>query len=83
MVDKNGRFYGIDKDYIRLLEQKTGLKIKVEPQRWSQAVNRAKTHEIDGLTAAVITDDRKKHLIFSNVYFVSPTAVYIRQEMVR
>lgn len=77
-VDKNGNYAGLSSEYIKIIEKKSGLKIKVYPVVWSEALKAAKSKKYDGLTCAVETEDRKKYLRFSDSYLNVPMVIISR-----
>jgi signal transduction histidine kinase/CheY-like chemotaxis protein/membrane-bound lytic murein transglycosylase MltF len=79
-VDKNGNYAGLSSEYIKTIEQKSGLKIKVYPVVWSDALKSAKSKEYDGLTCAVETENRKKYLRFSDAYLNVPMVIISRSK---
>lgn len=80
IVDKNGIYKGMDADLLGLIEQKTGLVFNIKPEPWPDAILRAMRHETYGISTAAVTEERKKHLIFSQSYNSFPSAVYVRED---
>ncbi|EDZ62650.1 signal transduction histidine kinase [Sulfurimonas gotlandica GD1] len=79
-LDKNGNYAGLSSEYIKIIEKKSGLKIKVYPVVWADALKSAKSKEYDGLTCVVETEDRKKYLRFSDAYLNVPMVIINRSK---
>jgi signal transduction histidine kinase/DNA-binding response OmpR family regulator len=66
----NGNYLGIASDYIKLIEERTGLKFEVvENLTWAQAYFKALEGEIDVLPALSKTSDRENFFLFSSMYY--------------
>ena len=79
-ADSEGEHSGLSSDIVKLIEQKTGLKIDVESGIWSEVMESMRKGELDGLACAVATDERKEYLSFSPPYFSTPTGIISRKE---
>jgi len=74
-VDTQGRHTGIAADFLKLIAQKSGLKIKVKADKWYKTMQRMKAGKIDGLTCAMKTPDREKFLLFTEPYVSMPLVI--------
>ena len=74
-IDNKGNHTGIAADVIDLIRQRSGLDIKVLPDKWYKTMQRARNKELDGLTCAVKTPRREKFLFFSDPYVTMPLAI--------
>jgi len=74
-IDKDGKIKGTTADYVRLFEQKLGLKINLVGSDWSTALKLALDHEVDGILQAAELEERKPYLNFTQVYSHTPMAV--------
>ena len=74
-IDKNGVTSGLEIDFIKLLESRLNIPIEITKMTWTQAVQGARTHQFDGILSASPTLERKKNLVFSNAYYLSPLAL--------
>ncbi|MDX1795241.1 MAG: transporter substrate-binding domain-containing protein [Hydrogenovibrio sp.] len=74
-VDQNQKHSGISADYLQLIEQKTGLKIKIKSGVWNDILQQAKARKLDGLACAVKTAEREKYFLFSTPYTSMPLAI--------
>jgi signal transduction histidine kinase/DNA-binding NarL/FixJ family response regulator len=74
-----GEYAGISVDYVRLIADKTGLRIRLTGSTWNEALRRALAHEVDGIMSAKVTDERRLRLDFSNAYCETPLAVVTRR----
>lgn len=68
-LGEDGHFMGMAVDYLRLMEQKLGVRFDIiKGTSWAQAIEMTKRGEIDLLTSIVQTPERSKHFIFSPPY---------------
>lgn len=74
--DKNGHFVGMAVDYLRLIEQKLGVRFEiVQDKSWPEVLEMAKKGEIDMLTSIVQTPERLKYFTFSAPYRNTQTMI--------
>jgi polar amino acid transport system substrate-binding protein/two-component system sensor histidine kinase EvgS len=74
-VDAQGKHTGIAADFLKLIAQKSGLKIKVKADKWYKTMQRMRAGKIDGLTCAMKTPDREKFLLFTKPYVSMPLVI--------
>ena len=74
-ADKNDKHTGLSSEYIRIIEEQTGIKINVIPGVWLDILNQAKSGKIDGITAAVKTSEREEYLKFSDPFIEVPLVI--------
>lgn len=79
-IDKDGQIKGTTADYVRLFEQKLGLKINLVGSDWSTALQLALDHEVDGILQAAELEERKPYLNFTQVYSSTPQAVIASED---
>lgn len=79
-VDKHGKHAGLSADYVKLIEQRTGLKINVRSGVWAEILAQMKRGELDGLACAVKTEERTAYLDFSKPYLAVPTVIIVPQD---
>ena len=77
--DENGNHRGMAADYIKLIEEQTGLTIKIESGIWNDILNKVRSHKLDGLSSVVQNTSRDKYLSFTQPYVTVPLAVIIRR----
>jgi PAS domain S-box-containing protein len=76
-IDGEAKGYSID--YLKLLAEKTGLKLKfINGFSWSQLLDKMKNKEIDILPALADTPDRRKYIDFTRHYMENPTVIVTR-----
>ncbi len=69
----NGKFEGIQKDYIDILSARTGIKFEfIKTSSWKQSVQKIKSKEADMYLSASKTSDRLKIMNFSSPYLSYP-----------
>ncbi len=61
MQNEFGEIKGFDKDVTDLIHEKTGLTIRFELGTWKSILEKAKAGELDGLTAAGLSESRKQY----------------------
>ncbi len=67
---ENGEYKGIASDYIKIIEERTGIDFQVVPNlTWSQAYFQALEGNIDVLPAISKTVAREEFFLFSNMYY--------------
>ncbi len=58
--DENGRYQGLAADYVRLIQDRLGVKIKlIEPASWTAVLEQAKTNQLDLLPGIMSTPERQ------------------------
>jgi polar amino acid transport system substrate-binding protein len=80
-ITSEGLYIGIASEYIKILNQRLGLKMQVTKDlTWKEAVDKAKTKEIDVLPCVGLTQERKNFLIFSKPYINFHRAIITRTD---
>jgi PAS domain S-box-containing protein len=74
-----GEARGYSIDYLKLLAEKTGLKLEfINGFNWAQLLDKMKSSEIDILPALADTPDRRNYIDFTNHYMENPTVIVTR-----
>jgi len=69
-IDSDGSYKGIAYDYIKIIEEKTGLEFVVtEGLTWNESYERAVEKTIDILPSISKTNDRERYFLFSDGYY--------------
>jgi len=70
LVDETGKYSGISASYLNLLEKRLGVHFEIDYSRrlWSDSMKGIRTKELDMLSCAAITEQRKSNLVFSRPY---------------
>lgn len=76
----NGEIKGISIDYMHLLAELIGIDIVFEGSLWSEALDKALQHKVDGIINADVVPDRLPYLNFTEVYSTFPLAVVVRSD---
>ena len=75
-LDRTGRYHGMAADYIQLLEKRVGIKAEVAKKlTWTEAHAKAVKRELDVLPCVGITEERKRHFLYSNAYLAFPRVI--------
>ncbi|RXJ57581.1 ABC transporter substrate-binding protein [Candidatus Marinarcus aquaticus] len=78
---ENGEHIGMTSDYMRLIESKIGMSIKLIPTKtWTQSIEYAKQRRCDILSLAMKTKSREKYLNFTEPYLTFPLVVATRND---
>ncbi len=78
-IDESGKHDGIAADFIHLIAQRTGMKIKLVPTKnWSQSLDRVRYRRADILSLASKTAKRKAYLRFTPPLVKLPVVVATR-----
>ena len=80
-VDKDGKYDCIVNDYLQLISKYTGLKFKIEIDRWSNSLQKMKEGKIDLLGAAYYTDERTTYMNYTKSYFEMLDYFFIRDDL--
>ncbi len=80
IVEKDGTINGYDADVLELINQVSGTHFVLKAGRWSEMQEKAKSKEIDGLSAGGIHDERKEYLNFSDIYISMQKMVITSKE---
>ncbi|NWC94780.1 MULTISPECIES: bifunctional diguanylate cyclase/phosphodiesterase [unclassified Pseudomonas] len=74
--DENGRYQGLAADYVRLMQDRLGVRIKlVEPANWSAVLEQARSNQIDLLPGIMSTPERQDFLSFTRPYLDFPIVI--------
>ena len=76
---EEGNIKGFSYDYINLIIKKSGLKIKIEMDTWSDVYNKFKNKEIDLIDVISYNKKREVFTIFSKPYFEIPNVFFARK----
>ena len=77
---ENDKYTGLAKDYLDLIEQRSGLKFKYITDTWENLLLKAKNKEIDILPALTRTDDREQFLLFTKNYLTARDYLFTRDD---
>ncbi len=79
--DSEGNYRGIATDYLRIIEQRTGLRfVGPAQQPWNESLQQARSKKIDLLAALNPSDERKSYLIFSDPYLSFRRMILMRDD---
>lgn len=80
----DGKIAGIAIDYLTTIFNRNGIKfsyVQESKVTWPQALKYIEQHDVvDMVPTAKITDDRKKHMLFTNEYIVAPWVIFTRSD---
>ncbi|NMX93744.1 MULTISPECIES: bifunctional diguanylate cyclase/phosphodiesterase [unclassified Pseudomonas] len=74
--DEEGRYQGLAADYVRLIQDRLGIKVKlIEPANWSALLEQARNNQLDLLPGIMSTPERLGFLAFSRPYLDFPIVI--------
>ncbi|KAF1031705.1 MAG: putative signaling protein [Pseudomonas sp.] len=74
--DENGHYQGLAADYVRLMQDRLGVRIKlIEPANWSAVLEQARHNQIDLLPGIMSTPERQSFLAFTRPYLDFPIVI--------
>ncbi|MBF0316911.1 MAG: transporter substrate-binding domain-containing protein [Nitrospirae bacterium] len=80
-IDEQGRYVGMSADFIMELAKRIGVTIVVQKDvKWTQALEKSKTGEIDAIPKITPTEERRKFLLFTKVYTTNPSVIVTLKE---
>lgn len=81
-IDEKGAYQGFVADCLRIIEARLGVRIEIIRCRtWDEVIEKAKSREIDGITAAQITSERQEYLSYTKPLIDIPNVIITRREM--
>lgn len=74
--DSKGEYRGIASDYVRLIEQRLGVRMEVvRGLSWPEVLEGARDRSLDVVACAMPTEDREGYLNFSQPYISFPMVI--------
>ena len=74
--DENGHYQGLAADYVRLIQDRLGIKIKlIEPTSWGQVLEQARNSQLDLIPGVMSTPERQNYLAFTRPYIDFPMVI--------
>ncbi|WET10200.1 MULTISPECIES: bifunctional diguanylate cyclase/phosphodiesterase [unclassified Pseudomonas] len=74
--DENGRYQGLAADYVRLIQDRLGVRIKlIEPINWSAVLEQARNNQLDLLPGIMSTPERQAYMAFTRPYLDFPIVI--------
>jgi len=81
-IDENGNYSGIGADFVKLLEQKLGIKFEIVVcADWDEVISRTRKREVDVLNAVVRTPEREAFLTFPPPYLTLPSVILVQKNV--
>lgn len=75
-VDDQKQYLGMAADYIRLVESRLGVDLKVDKERsWKEMVEAVKNRELDAFSLVVQTPQRDEYVNFTRPYISFPMVI--------
>ncbi|MFH2126906.1 MAG: transporter substrate-binding domain-containing protein, partial [Pseudomonadota bacterium] len=81
-VDGQGQPSGMASDYLKLVQQRLGIKFQWVPtSSWQEAYAKLKRWEIDMTTSVTVTPERTKFWAFTKPYMKIPIAIFAQSDV--
>ncbi len=78
--DKNGNYIGIVADYLRIIEKKLDIKVKIIPSpSWEKSIEMIKSGKVD-MISETSDSELSSYLTFSKPYLSSPVVIIMRSD---
>ena len=78
--DSDGQYKGIAADHIRLISDRTGIKMEIEKDlTWAEAYEKAVERKIDVLPCVSKTKEREQYFLFSDPYYSFQRVVIVKE----
>ena len=77
---ENDRTQGFSVDIVKLIAQKTGLNIKLIPDKWHVNIAKFKAKKIDLIADISYTKKRSKFTLFTQSYYKIPIIIFSRDD---
>ena len=78
--DKADQFHGMAADYLKIISERIGVKLKIQPNLpWPEVLKRSREHDIDLISCIAKSPERERFLSFSQPYLSSPLVIFVQQ----
>ncbi len=79
-IDTDGVYKGIAADYIKLISERTGIRMEVQGElTWTEAYELAVERKLDVLPCISKTADREQYFLFSTPYYYFQRVIVIKE----
>lgn len=80
-IYQNGEYQGIVGEYIKIIEQRTGMDLQAVPDlTWPESLDLLKQGKIDMVPSCGINETRKEFLLFTSIYINDPMVIITRND---
>ena len=79
-LNDQGEHDGIAADVLKLVSEKSGLKITVQPDVWANTMEKMRAGELMGLSCAAATEARQEFLFFSKPYVSLSLGIIVQKQ---
>ncbi|WP_300629405.1 bifunctional diguanylate cyclase/phosphodiesterase [Pseudomonas sp.] len=74
--DENGRYQGLAADYVRLIQDRLDIRVKlIEPVNWTALLEQVRNNQLDLLPGIMSTPERQSFLAFTRPYLDFPIVI--------
>ena len=78
--DEKGIHKGFDADYLKLLNKKLGINIRVETGIWAELQEKVKNKQLAGLVGPSKTPQRDEYMLFTQSYFSLAEVILVKKD---
>jgi len=79
-LNEQGEHDGIAADVLKLISEKSGLKITVQPDVWANTMEKMRTGQLMGLSCAAANEQRQEYLFFSKPYVSLSLGIIVQKQ---
>ena len=80
-IDNQNQYRGMAAEYIRLVERRLGITLKIDKERpWAKMVEAVKTRDLDAFSLVVKTPQRDEFVNFTRPYISFPMVIVTQDE---
>ncbi len=81
VIDEFDQFHGISADYLQLISERLGMKIRpVIYNTWDDVLAAVHAGEVDLVPSVAMTEERKRFLSFSQPYLLTSSLIFARRD---
>jgi ABC-type amino acid transport substrate-binding protein len=81
-VDKDGTHKGIVIDYLKIIEQKLGIKFEISDKKsWAENLELAKNKKIDVISGITPSEERTQYFNFTEPYITYRFSIYAKKDV--
>lgn len=81
-LDPDGRYQGLTADYIRIIEERLGIRFVYSKElSWSETLNAMENRQLDMIAAIAETPQRQKSMTFTQPYLSFPLVVITNEQV--
>ncbi|WP_207884508.1 transporter substrate-binding domain-containing protein [Pseudomonas sp. 30_B] len=81
VIDEFDQFHGISADYLQLISERLGMKVRpVIYNTWEDVLAAVHAGEVDMVPSVAMTEERKRFLSFTQPYLLTSSLIFARRD---